>query len=128
MNTNIKITLTDEQRNHIKNLIDGKTSAKLVSRAEVSNLVQMFVDNLIESKQPNTEAVVQESIGNLSGYKFYAKGSEVKFDEWVKFSCNDCGCMVSVAENKLKNLPEDTTGLGQFWQDTLPTNLSWNTK
>ena len=75
MNTNIKITLTDEQRNHIKNLIDGKTSAKLVSRAEVSNLVQMFVDNLIESKQPNTEAVVQESIGNLSGYKFYAPSS-----------------------------------------------------
>lgn len=128
MNTNIKITLTDEQRNHIKNLIDGKTSAKLVSRAEVSNLIQMFVDNLIESKQPNTQAVVKESIGNLSGYKFYAKGAEVDFDEWVKFSCNDCGCMVSVAENKLKNLPEDTTGLGQFWQDTLPSNLSWNTK
>mgnify|MGYP000561283373 CR=1 FL=1 len=45
--------------------------------------------------------------------------------EWVEFSCDDCGCMVSVADNKLKNLSEDQTGLGQFWQDSLPRNFSW---
>jgi hypothetical protein len=33
--------------------------------------------------------------------------------------------MVSVADNKLKNLPEDQTGLGQFWQDSLPRSFSW---
>jgi len=125
MNTNIKITLTDEQRDHIKNLIDGKITRKKATRADVSNLVQMFVDNLMESKLTETQEIVQETIDNLSGYKFFVKGSEVEAKEWVEFSCDDCGCMVSVADNKIKNLPEDQTGLGQFWQDSLPRNFSW---
>ena len=125
MNTNIKITLTDEQRDHIKNLIDGKITRKKATRADVSNLVQMFVDNLMESKLTETQEIVQETIDNLSGYKFFVKGSEVEAKEWVEFSCDDCGCMVSVADNKIKNLPEDQTGLGQFWQDSLPHNFSW---
>ena len=125
MNTNIKITLTDEQRDHIKNLIDGKITRKKATRADVSNLVQMFVDNLMESKLTEPQEIVQETIDNLSGYKFFVKGSEVEAKEWVEFSCDDCGCMVSVADNKIKNLPEDQTGLGQFWQDTLPSNVSF---
>ena len=124
MNTNIKITLTDEQRDHIKNLIDGKITRKKATRADVSNLVQMFVDNLMESKLTEPQEIVQETIDNLSGYKFFSKGSEVEAKEWVEFSCDDCGCMVSVADNKIKNLPEDKTGLGQFWQDSLPRNFS----
>ena len=125
MNTNIKITLTDEQRDHIKNLIDGKITRKKATRADVSNLVQMFVDNLMESKLTEPQEIVQETIYNLSGYKFFVKGSKVEAKEWVEFSCDDCGCMVSVADNKLKNFPEDQTGLGHFWQDTLPRNFSW---
>jgi len=125
MNTNIKITLTDEQRDHIKNLIDGKITRKKATRADVSNLVQMFVDNLMESKLTEPQEIVQETIDNLSGYKFFVKGSEVEAKEWVEFSCDDCGCMVSVADNKLKNRPEDQTGLGQFWQVSLPRNFSW---
>ena len=50
MNTNIKITLTDTQRDHIKNLIDGKTSTRLATRQDVSGLVEMFIDQLIDSK------------------------------------------------------------------------------
>ena len=125
MNTNIKITLTDEQRDHIKNLIDGKITRKMATRQEVSSLVQLFVDNLVESKLSDPQEIVQETIDNLSGYKFYVKGEEVESKEWVKFSCDDCGCMVSVEENKIKNLPEDQTGLGHFWQDSLPRTFSW---
>jgi len=94
MNTNIKITLTDEQRDHIKNLIDGKITRKKATRQDVSSLVQMFVDNLMESKLSDPQEIVQETIDNLSGYKFYVKGEEVEYKEWVKFSCDDCGCMV----------------------------------
>ena len=77
MNTNIKITLTDEQRDHIKNLIDGKITRKKATRQDVSSLVQMFVDNLMESKLSDPQEIVQETIDNLSGYKFYVKGEEV---------------------------------------------------
>ena len=125
MNTNIKITLTDQQRDHIKNLIDGNTSAKLATRAEITDLVDMFIENLIDSNLSSAKKITDQTVSNVSGYKFYEKDIEIKAEEFIKFSCDDCGCMVSVEENKLKNLPKDETGLGHFWQDTLPQNFNW---
>ena len=50
MNTNIKIALTDTQRDHIKNLIDGKTSTRLATRQDVSGLVEMFIEQLMDTQ------------------------------------------------------------------------------
>ena len=98
MNTNIKITLTDTQRNHIKNLLDGKTSSRLATRQDVSGLVEMFIDQLMDSNMTEPKQIVQEAVEKVSGYKFYAGGQEVSYDKWIDIPCDDCGCMVSVAE------------------------------
>ena len=68
MNTNIKITFTDSQRDHIKNLIDGQSSNKLASRKEVSDLIQMFTQQLLESKMSDPKNIIQETIEQVSGY------------------------------------------------------------
>ncbi len=125
MNTNVQISLTEDQRDHIKNLIDGKKTYKKVGRHEVKDLVQYFIDTLIETTYSDANVVVKQVANDLSGFKFFQREAEVSFKEFVKFSCNDCGCMVSVADNKLKQLPEDETGLGQFWQDALPKDVEW---
>ena len=70
MNTNIKITLTDQQRDHIKNLIDGNTSAKLATRAEITDLVNMFIENLIDSNLSDAKKITELPVSNVSGYKF----------------------------------------------------------
>jgi hypothetical protein len=49
--------------------------------------------NMTEPKQ-----IVQEAVEKVSGYKFYAGGQEVSYDKWIDIPCDDCGCMVSVAE------------------------------
>ncbi len=126
MNTNVQISLNDDQRDHLKNLIDGKKTFKKIGRHEVKDLVQYFIDTLLETTYSDSNVVVKQTANDLSGFKFYAKEAEVKFKEFVKFSCDDCGCMVSVADNKLKSLPEDETGLGQFWQDALPKDVEWS--
>lgn len=123
MNTNLQITLSDEQRSHIQNLIDGKQTFKKVGRADVKKLVQNFIDELMETNMTDANVVVKQSANDLSGFHFYADKKEINFKEFIKFSCDDCGCMVSVAENKLKSLPEDETGLGQFWQDAVPEDV-----
>ena len=90
MNTNIQVTLNDQQRSHIKNLIDG--------RQEVSHLVEMFVEQLVESKMTEAEPIIQKAVTKVNGYKFYAKGQEIDYQKWINIPCDDCGCMVSVAE------------------------------
>jgi|TARA_R110000803_G_scaffold205976_1_gene272960 hypothetical protein len=104
MNTNIKVTLNDQQRNHIKNLIDGKPSSKMASRQEVSNLVEMFVEQLVDSKMTKPKEIVQEAVEKVSGYKFYADGQEIDYDKWINIPCDDCGCMVSVADAVIQQL------------------------
>ena len=99
MNTNIKITLTDTQRNHIKNLLDGKSSSRLATRQDVSKLVDMFIDQLVDSKLTEPKEIVQEAIEKIDGYKFYADGQEISYDKWIDIPCDDCGCLVSVSES-----------------------------
>ena len=99
MNTNIKITLTDTQRNHIKNLLDGKSSSRLATRQDVSGLVEMFIEQLTDTKLSEPKQIVQEAIEKIDGYKFYADGQEISYDKWIDIPCNDCGCLVSVSES-----------------------------
>ena len=99
MNTNIKITLTDSQRNHIKNLLDGKSSSRLATRQDVSGLVEMFIEQLTDTKLSEPKQIVQEAIEKIDGYKFYADGQEISYDKWIDIPCDDCGCLVSVSES-----------------------------
>tara|TARA_R110000782_G_scaffold43274_2_gene97709 strand:- start:37 stop:354 length:318 start_codon:yes stop_codon:yes gene_type:complete len=99
MNTNIKITLTDSQRNHIKNLLDGKSSSRLATRQDVSGLVEMFIEQLTDTKLSEPKQIVQEAIEKIEGYKFYADGQEISQDKWLDIPCDDCGCLVSVSES-----------------------------
>jgi|TARA_R110000803_G_scaffold31670_1_gene70358 hypothetical protein len=98
MNTNIKITLTEDQRDHIKNVIEGKTNSKLASRQDVNNLVEMFVKELLESEATEAKEIVQETIQKVSGYKFYSDGQEITYEKWIDIPCDDCGCLVSVSK------------------------------
>lgn len=123
MNTNIQVSLNDEQRDHIANLYHNKVSAKLATRKEVSELVQMFVAELVASDLTEPKEIAKTVISNLDGYKFHVKEAEVDINEFLDFSCDDCGCMVSVSETRLKALKPDETGLGQFWQDGLPEEV-----
>ncbi len=125
MNTNVQISLTDDQRDHLKNLIDGKKSTKKISRQEVKDLIQHFVDNLLETTYSDANVVVKQTTDNLNGFKFYQREAEIDFKQFVKFSCDDCGCHVSVADARLKQLPDDETGLGQHWVDALPKDVNW---
>ena len=68
MNTNIKIILSDTQRNHIKNLLDGKTSSRLATRQDVSSLVEMFINQLTETGLTAPKEIVQEAIEKIEGY------------------------------------------------------------
>ena len=40
MNTNIKVVLNDQERSHIKNLIDGKASSKMATRGDINEKYQ----------------------------------------------------------------------------------------
>ena len=99
MNTNIKIILSDTQRNHIKNLLDGKTSSRLATRQDVSSLVEMFINQLTETGLTAPKEIVQEAIEKIEGYKFYSDGQEISQDKWLDIPCDDCGCLVSVSES-----------------------------
>ena len=79
MNTNIKVVLNDQERSHIKNLIDGKASSKMATRGDINE-------------------ISKEVINNWDGYKFYNKGQKISYDKWLDIPCDDCGCLVSVAE------------------------------
>lgn len=44
MNVNCKISLTDEERNRLAKVIDGKVSKRLATRADVNAFVKGIVD------------------------------------------------------------------------------------
>lgn len=46
MITTIRIETNDADRDHIKNLLDRKASARLASRRDISDLVMAFIDAL----------------------------------------------------------------------------------
>lgn len=48
MRTNVAIELTDEQRSTLADLIDGKQTKRLLTRAEVGALCRLFLESLIE--------------------------------------------------------------------------------
>lgn len=53
MKTIVHIVLTDEERNRISNSLAGKKNSKLVSRAEINQLCQDYIRNIIARGHAN---------------------------------------------------------------------------
>ena len=75
MNTNIKVTLTEDERSLIHNVYHNKDSSKMASRKEVSELVQLFIQELLSGNGQNYEAVVAKVI--QKGYKYFINDKQV---------------------------------------------------
>ena len=58
MKTNISINLSDEERNSIAMILAGKKVKAMVSRKELSQMVQGFVHGLLEYRPQPTAKVV----------------------------------------------------------------------
>lgn len=55
MNVNIKLTLTDDQRNLIKRKLTGKNIKSMASRKEVNELVEGFIAATLEDIEGDRE-------------------------------------------------------------------------
>lgn len=55
MKTNVSIELTDEQRDMLANVIDGKASKRLATRADVNALVQGLIDQCLAADLPENK-------------------------------------------------------------------------
>lgn len=75
MNTNIKISLTEDERSLISNIYHNKTSSQLATRKEVTELVQLFIRQLIEGDGQSYEAIAPEIIKH--GYKYFMNDRQV---------------------------------------------------
>ena len=66
MKTNIQITLTDDQRRLLANLIDGKESKRMVSRIEVVSICQQHIGGLLDTSIPESHSVLRAHKNNIS--------------------------------------------------------------
>lgn len=80
MNTNIKITLTDDERNLISNVYHNRTSSKLATRKEVTELVELFIQQIIEGNGQSYEAIAPQIIQH--GYKHFINDRQVSAEEF----------------------------------------------
>lgn len=73
MKTNVSIELTDEQRDCLANLIDGKDTKRMATRAEITALVTQHVGGLVASAEAWTFEDVDEADdeGNELGRDIY---------------------------------------------------------
>ena len=62
MKTNISIELSDAERNVIANLLKGKETKSMVTRSELTDMVQGFVQGIL-GYEPTTSAAKVVSIG-----------------------------------------------------------------
>ena len=80
MNTNIKIELTDAERSHISNIYHNNTSSKLATRKEVTELVELFILQLLDGDGQSYKDVAPAIIQN--GYKHFINDRQVSAEEF----------------------------------------------
>jgi hypothetical protein len=67
MKTNVPINLTDEERDRLANVLDGKVSKRLATRAEVCEAAEAFLRALVEPEAPTPEAPVTPPVQSFKG-------------------------------------------------------------
>ena len=83
MKTNMQIELDDEQRKHLADIYDNKVSSRLITRKELAQLVQLYIDELIKGeKDPNR--IVEDIIED--GWKYYYNDKRVSKEEFDRRS------------------------------------------
>ena len=74
MKTNVSIELSDEQRDHLANLIDGKVTKRLATRKDVVDMVLSFVSGMAE-EQSFSPTTVDEKKSVQSASTVYRQNS-----------------------------------------------------
>ena len=80
MKSNISIELNDEERAHLDNIYHNKKSAKLITRKDLNNLVQLIIKELLDSDVGNFTEVTKNVAEE--GYKYYFNSQRVTAEEW----------------------------------------------
>ena len=80
MKTNISIDLSDEERNRLYNICFNSNGKKMISRKELTNLVDIFVEQLLEGETP------REVTSNIArdGMKYYFNDVQVTAEEYER--------------------------------------------
>lgn len=55
MKTNVSVELTDEQRDALANMLDGKQSARLLTRKDVNEMVAAFMASMVDAATSDPE-------------------------------------------------------------------------
>ena len=78
MKTNISIELNDNDRNHLHNICFSKPGKQMITRKQLTNIVNLFIEQLLKGETPTevTNNIVQ------FGYKHYFNDVEVTPEEW----------------------------------------------
>ncbi len=80
MKTNIPIELNDHQRGHLSNIYHNKKSAKLITRKELNDLVQLMIQELLDSDVGDFRDI-SKNIAE-EGYKYYFNSQRVTAEEY----------------------------------------------
>ena len=83
MKTNVQIETSDSQRKHLANIYDNKIGNRHITRKELVQLVQLYIDELLNAEK-TTEQVVQGVVED--GYRYYHNDKRVskeEFENWT---------------------------------------------
>tara|TARA_R110000737_G_C14302168_1_gene436196 strand:+ start:217 stop:507 length:291 start_codon:yes stop_codon:yes gene_type:complete len=78
MKTNISIELNDEDRNRLNNICFNTSGKKLISRKELTSVVDLFIQELLQGEAPRE--VTKNIVDN--GCKHYFNDVEVTPEEY----------------------------------------------
>ena len=80
MKSNISIELTDEQRDHLSNIYHNNKSSKLITRKELSALVDLMIQELLDSDVGNFTEVTKNIAEE--GMRYYFNDVRVTAEEY----------------------------------------------
>ena len=76
--------MTDDERNRINNIYHNKSSSKLASRKEVTELVELFIQQLVDGDVEDYRAVAPQVI--KEGYRYFMNDLEVTAERFYSIT------------------------------------------
>ena len=80
MKTNVSIDLNEDDRNRLSNIYHNKVGKKLITRKELGDLVNLFVQELLDGEVKNYKEVSQNIIEE--GYRYYFNDVRITPEEY----------------------------------------------
>ena len=100
MNVNVKLSLTDEQRNVMHRRLTGKNGKGMVTRADVNEWVKEQIERFLILGSPTTETVIPVVPRREAVEK--TDDAEIRTpEEVIEFDLNDIDVNELVRQNKL---------------------------